>query len=47
MLQFLLDTDHLTLLQHDHPPLMQRLAVSPSDSVGICPVSIEEYSSTA
>ena len=42
MLQFLLDTDHLTLLQHDHPPLVQRLAASPSDSVGICPVSIEE-----
>lgn len=42
MLQFLLDTDHLTLYQHDHPPLMQRLAANPSDSAGICPVSIEE-----
>ena len=36
MLQFLLDTDHLTLYQHDHPPLMQRLAILPGDSVGNC-----------
>ena len=42
MLQFLFDTDHLTLYQHDHPPLMQRLAIQPVDSVGICPINIEE-----
>ena len=42
MLQFLFDTDHLTLYQHKHPPLMQRLAVQPRDAVGICPINIEE-----
>ena len=42
MLQFLFDTDHLTLYQHDYPPLLQRLAAQPVDSVGICPVNIEE-----
>ena len=42
MLQFLFDTDHLTLYQHDHPPLMQRLAIQAGDSVGICPINIEE-----
>ena len=42
MLQFLLDTDHLTLYQHDHPPLMQRLAMQTGDSVGICPINVEE-----
>jgi tRNA(fMet)-specific endonuclease VapC len=42
MLQFLFDTDHLTLYQHKHPPLMQRLAAYPPDAVGICPINIEE-----
>jgi tRNA(fMet)-specific endonuclease VapC len=42
MLQFLFDTDHLTLYQHDHQRLMQRLAVQTGDSVGICPINIEE-----
>ena len=42
MLQFLFDTDHLTLYQHDHPPLMQRLAMQTGDSVGICAINIEE-----
>ncbi len=42
MLQFLFDTDHLTLYQHKHPPLMQRLASQHVDSVGICPITIEE-----
>jgi predicted nucleic acid-binding protein len=27
MLQFLFDTDHLTLYQHKHPLLMQRIAL--------------------
>jgi tRNA(fMet)-specific endonuclease VapC len=42
MLQFLLDTDHLTLYQHQHLPLMQRIARHPADSVAICPINIEE-----
>lgn len=42
MLQFLFDTDHLTLYQHKHPPLMRKLAACLVDSVGICPVNIEE-----
>ena len=42
MLQFLFDTDHLTLYQHKHPPLMQRLALQPPDAVAICPINIEE-----
>jgi tRNA(fMet)-specific endonuclease VapC len=42
MLQFLFDTDHLTLYQHKHPPLMQRIALQPADSVAIRPINIEE-----
>jgi len=42
MLQFLFDTDHLTLYQYKHPPLMQRIALHPVDSVAICPINIEE-----
>lgn len=42
MLEFLFDTDHLTLYQHKHPPLMQRIALQPADSVAICPINIEE-----
>ena len=42
MLQFLFDTDHLTLHQYLHPPLMNRFALHPSDAVGICPINIEE-----
>jgi tRNA(fMet)-specific endonuclease VapC len=42
MLQFLFDTDHLTLYQHKHPPLMQRIAMHPADAVAICPINIEE-----
>jgi tRNA(fMet)-specific endonuclease VapC len=42
MLQFLFDTDHLTLYQHKHPPLMRRFALQPADSVAICPINIEE-----
>ena len=42
MPQFLFDSDHLTLFQHKHPPLMQRLAAQPADAVAICPINIEE-----
>src|SRR5262249_23938474 len=40
--QFLFDTDHLTLYQHKHPLLMERLALQPSDAISICPINIEE-----
>lgn len=42
MLQFLFDTDHLTLYHHRHPPLMQHLTAHPADAVGISPISVEE-----
>src|SRR4051812_26144792 len=42
MPQFLFDTDHLTLFQHKHPALMQRLALHAADAVAICPINIEE-----
>ncbi len=42
MLQFLLDTDHLTLYQHGHLPLLQRISAHPAGAVGISPVSMEE-----
>lgn len=42
MLQFLFDTDHLTLFHHKYPALMQRIALHPAGSVGICPINIEE-----
>ncbi|MBI3758272.1 MAG: type II toxin-antitoxin system VapC family toxin [Deltaproteobacteria bacterium] len=39
---FILDTDHLTLLQHDHPAVKARvLAANPRD-VGITLITIEE-----
>ena len=42
MLRFLLDTDHLTLYQYQHPPLMRQIAIHPPDALGISPISIEE-----
>jgi tRNA(fMet)-specific endonuclease VapC len=42
MPQFLFDTDHLTLFQYQHVPLMQRIATHPPDAIGICPINIEE-----
>jgi len=42
MLQFLFDTDHLTLLERGHPTILQHLAAHPPGSVGLSAVSIEE-----
>ncbi len=42
MLQFLFDTDHLTLFHHKQPSLMQQIAAHRADAVGISPISIEE-----
>jgi tRNA(fMet)-specific endonuclease VapC len=42
MIQFLLDTDHLTLYEHGHPALGRQLARHPADSVGLAIVTVEE-----
>ncbi len=42
MLRFLFDTDHLSLFQHGHPVLLARVASHGPDTVGICPVTVEE-----
>ena len=34
MLRFILDTDHLSLSQHRHPPLLQHIAAQPIGSIG-------------
>ncbi len=42
MLQFLFDTDHLTLYQHRHPQVVQRLLLQPPDAVGVSAVTVEK-----
>ncbi len=42
MLQFLWDTDHLTLFHHGHAAVLQHYSVQPADVVGISAVTIEE-----
>ena len=43
MPQFLLDTDHLTLLEHSHPPLVTRMAALPPAGLPkVSAVSVEE-----
>jgi tRNA(fMet)-specific endonuclease VapC len=42
MLQFLLDTDHLTLYDYGHVLVTQRVAAHLPDEVGVSAVSIEE-----
>jgi tRNA(fMet)-specific endonuclease VapC len=42
MLQYLFDTDHLTLFQHGHPLVLHRLGLQPAASVGISVVVVEE-----
>jgi len=43
MLQYLFDTDHLTLFDHRHPLVRQRFAAAPVGSVGISAVTVQEY----
>lgn len=43
MLQFLFDTDHLTLFDYGHPLIHQHWAARPSGSVGISAVSVQEH----
>ena len=35
MLGFLFDTDHLTMLERGHPPLLQKVALQPPGAIGI------------
>ena len=42
MLQFLLDTEHFTLLEHGHPSVATRVASAPAGTVGISIVTAEE-----
>jgi tRNA(fMet)-specific endonuclease VapC len=42
MLQFVLDTDHLTLYDRNHRPLIQHLAKRPPDAIGVTVVTVEE-----
>jgi tRNA(fMet)-specific endonuclease VapC len=42
MLQFLFDTDHLTLLELGQPALLQRMAQQPVNSIGVSAVTVEE-----
>jgi hypothetical protein len=42
MLQFLFDTDHLTLYQHRQRVLLQRFGAHPAGTVGVGAVSVEE-----
>jgi tRNA(fMet)-specific endonuclease VapC len=43
MLQYLLDTDHLTLLDHADTTVWQQYSARPWGAVGICAVTVEEY----
>jgi tRNA(fMet)-specific endonuclease VapC len=43
MLQFLLDTDHLTLFDQGQISVCSRLAAQPPGAVGISLVTVEEY----
>jgi tRNA(fMet)-specific endonuclease VapC len=42
MLQYLFDTDHLTLYDHAHPAVWRRFCAEPLGTVGISAVSAEE-----
>lgn len=42
MLQFVLDTDRLTLLEHGHPPIKRYLAAHPLGAVALTAVTVEE-----
>jgi tRNA(fMet)-specific endonuclease VapC len=42
MIRYLLDTDHITLFEHGHPPLLQHLTNHPPNSIGVSVVTVEE-----
>jgi tRNA(fMet)-specific endonuclease VapC len=43
MLQFLFDTDHLTLFDHKHQAVLHRHLAQPTGAVGISAVTVQEY----
>lgn len=42
MLQYVLDTDHLTLFEHGHAALVARVTAEPVGTVGVTAVTVEE-----
>ncbi len=42
MSRFILDTDHLTLLQRGHPSLLARVAATPPEDLAITIITVEE-----
>lgn len=42
MLQYVLDTDHLTLFEHGHAALVARVIAEPVGTVGVTAVTVEE-----
>ena len=42
MIQYLFDTDHLTLFERGHPPLVARVAELPTLSLAVSAISVEE-----
>jgi tRNA(fMet)-specific endonuclease VapC len=42
MPQFLFDTDHLTLFERNHPPILQQLQLQPKNAVAVSAVTVEE-----
>ena len=42
MLQYLFDTDHLTLFQQGHAPVRRHLVSQPAGAVGLAIVAVEE-----
>src|SRR2546430_1983037 len=41
-MRYLLDTDHVTLFERGHAPLVQRIAALPAGEVGTSPITVEE-----
>ena len=41
-IQYLLDTDHVTLFQHRHPPVVQRVLQCVAESLAVSVVTLEE-----
>ena len=42
MIQYLFNTDHLTLFERGHPPLLGRVAALPTLSLAVSAISVEE-----
>jgi tRNA(fMet)-specific endonuclease VapC len=42
MIRFVLDTDHLTLLQQSHPQVRQQVASVPAEIIAVTIISAEE-----